>query len=172
MSKLYNTLIERVDKRTILDWAEGVNGLIAVTNNLVYLVRGGIMEKEKVKTYTVRGITSVQVKKPSTFTNGHFQIISPGVGDKTSRYGTVNYALDENTVMVRSNYDHFLRLEQLIYKLQSEPQVVVANVSAHTEPQKNGDTYEELEKLKKLKDLAIISETEYEEKRKKLLSRI
>ncbi|GAA0397948.1 SHOCT domain-containing protein [Paenibacillus motobuensis] len=170
MSKLYNALTDRVNKREVMDWAEGLNGLVAVTKSNVYLVRGGFMEKEKVKTYILRGITSIQAKRPTTFTNGHFQIISSGVGDKTSRYGTINYALDENTVMIRSNFDHFLRLEQLIYKIQSEPQVVIAN--SVQEVQKEEDTFVMLEKLKKLREMSAITEAEYEEKRKELLSRI
>lgn len=39
MSKFYQALTERVNRKDILDWADGTSGLLAVTKERVYIVR-------------------------------------------------------------------------------------------------------------------------------------
>lgn len=170
MSNLMGKLLESVDQKDIIGFAEGINGLIAVTKNVVYLQRGKLLERKSLKTYMIKSITSIQTKKPSMLTAGHFQIIASGSGDDTKRFGSAfDYAKDENTVMIRGNFDDFKRIEQLIYKLQSDPSpaVPVAQAAPTSE-----DAFTKLEKLAKLKEQGIISEEEFELKKKDILSQV
>ncbi|WP_068616629.1 SHOCT domain-containing protein [Paenibacillus tuaregi] len=176
MSKLHQKLIERVNKKDILDWAEGVNGLLAVTESVVYLLRGKLLDRKSFKTYTIKSISSIQTKKPNLLTRGHFQIIASGVGDRTKRYSTAfDYAQDENTVMISDNFDHFLRLEQLIYKLQNSPAPAPSHQqqsAQHVSTQPSDDVFTKIEKLSELRNKQLITDEEYEAKRKELLAQI
>ncbi|MBT2288508.1 SHOCT domain-containing protein [Paenibacillus albidus] len=168
MSKLFQALIENVNQREILDWAEGNSAVLAVTKERVYLVKTNTWSRPNIKSYDIRSITSLHLQKPG-FMAGHMQIIASGVGDKTKSLSSAfDYAKDENTIMIKDNYDHFLRLEQLIYK-QKEPK----NESTPPQPSEpEEDVFMKLQKLKGLVDAEIISQEEYEEKRLELLARI
>jgi hypothetical protein len=173
MSKLQALLFERVNKREVIDFVEGVNGLIAVTANTVYLVRGSILEKKVVKTYAIKSISSIEIRKPNLITNGHFQIIASGSGDRTKRYSTAfDYAKDENTVMIRSNYEHFLRIEQLIYKQRDKADHVTEIIAPVAVAKEDDDVFSKIEKLASLKERNLISAEEYEKKKAELLSQI
>jgi hypothetical protein len=168
MSKVYQTLLDSVDKRSIIDWAEGNSALLAVTKERVYIVKSMTLSRPDIKSYDIKSITSIHMQKPGMLTAGHMQIIASGVGDKTKSLSSAfDYAKDENTVMIRDNYDHFLRLEQLIYKLKAED----SSVNSKSVPD-SGDVFLKLEKLKALLDANIVSKEEYEEKRLELLARI
>ena len=168
-SKLQRLLFERVNDKDVVNFCEGVNGLIAVTPAIVYLVRGSFLERKAIKSYAIKSITAIELRKPNMLTNGHFQIIASGVGDRTKRTSTAfDYARDENTVMIRSNYDHFVRLEQLIYEIRenyNKSQVATPTIS-------EDNIFEKIEKLAILKDKQIITVEEFENKKKELLSKI
>lgn len=172
MSKLQALLFENVNKREVSDFCEGVNGLVAVTENMVYLVRGGLLERKAIKTYSIKSITSIEIRKPNMLTNGHFQIITSGNADRTKRFSTAfDYAKDENTVMVKAtSYDHFVRLEQLIYRFRdkaAESAVVEAAPTTQSD-----DVFAKIEKLASLKERNIITAEEFEKKKEELLSQI
>ncbi|GAA0840430.1 SHOCT domain-containing protein [Brevibacillus reuszeri] len=171
MSKLYQRLLEKVSKADIVDWAEGVNGILAVTKSHVYIIRGNAFEKKTIKTYSLKSISSVQTRKPNLLTRGHIQIITSGVGDRTGAFSSsFNYALDENSVMISNNFDHFVRLEQLVYKLQSQSEVA-SSITINEAPQAD-DVFTKIEKLSELRNKSLITEEEYEAKRTELLSQI
>lgn len=117
----------------------------------------------------MRSISSIQVREPGRLTAGHIQIIASGVGDRTGTFSNAfDYARDENTVMIRDNYEHFMRLEQLIYKQKAaNHEIPAAQITVNGD-----DVFVKLEKLKTLLDASIISQTEYESKRIELLARI
>lgn len=167
MSKWREMLLERVSESTIIDSAEGINGLLAVTEDVVYLVRGGFMERKTIKSYALRSVSSVELKKPNPLFNGHIQVIASGNGDRTKwNSSAFSYAMDENTIMLRAeHYEWFVALEQLIYKRRDRaiPTAIITQES---------DVFDKIEKLAKLKEQRLISEAEYEEKRAKLLAEI
>lgn len=161
-------LLERVDRDDILQYVRGVNGLVAVTKKIVYIVRGSMLERKVIKTYSIKGITSIELKKPGLLMNGHFQIISSGNSDRTIRSsGTFDYARDENTVMIRYDYEKFVELEQLIYSLRDSD-----DGSFSDENKESDDVFEKIKKLAELKSLNLITEQEYESKKNELLSKI
>jgi len=170
MSKYLSYIEGNVNKRDILDWAEGVNGLIAVTESTVYLVRDGLgFGRKTVKTYAISGISSIETKNPNLMTNGHFQILASGNADSTKKFGSAfSYAKDENTVMVRSNFDHFKRIEALIFKQKSKANTV--NVVVNSDAQKTEESpIDKIKKLAELRDSGIITNDEFEEKKRELL---
>lgn len=165
MSKLQALLFENVNKREVSDFCEGVGGLVAVTENMVYLVRGGLLERMAIKTYAIKSISSIEIRKPNMLTNGHFQIITSGNTDRTKRFSTAfDYAKDENTVMVKANsYDHFVRLEQLIYKFRDK---AVEQTVEEAPTTQSDDVFAKIEKLASLKERNIITVEEFEKKKK------
>lgn len=170
MSKLQALLFEKVNKSDVLDIAEGVNGLIAVTQNMVYMVRGAFLERKAVKSYSLVSISSIELRKPNLLTNGHFQVITSGNVDKTKRNSNAfDYAKDENTIMIRSSsYDHFVRIEQLIYKLRDKEQPIKSEFS----PISDDDIFVKIERLAELKNKNVITNEEFESKKADLLSKI
>ncbi|RCX17357.1 putative oligomerization/nucleic acid binding protein [Fontibacillus phaseoli] len=172
MSKLLNTLLQSVNQQDIIDYAEGFNGLIAVTKNAVYLQRGKVLERKSLKTYTIKNIASIQSKKKTFLQNGYFQIIPNSGGSEVKRFTKgSDYLFDENTITIANNkdYENFTRLEQLIYKLQNEPSVpsTIAPTNQTVE-----DELSKLEKLAQLKDQGIISLEEFEAKKKEILFKV
>lgn len=171
MSKLQSLLFERVNKREIIDFSEGLNGLIAVSSNVVYIVRGSFLERKAIKSYAIKSISSVELRKPSLISNGHLQIITSGNGDRTKRFSTAyDYAKDENTIMIKSSsYDHFVRIEQLIYKLRDKEN---ENVQVSQSVSSEDDVFQKIEKLAQLKEKNLITSEEFEKKKSELLSKI
>ncbi|MFF2909954.1 hypothetical protein [Paenibacillus sp. NPDC057934] len=172
ISKFQALLFENVNKREVSDFCEGVNGLVAVTENMVYLVRGGLFEKKTIKTYTIKSIISVGLRKPNMITNGHFQIITSGNSERTKRFRIAFYcAKDEHTITFKApSYDHFTRLKQLIYKFRDkalQPAVVEAESTTPSD-----DVLAKIEKLASLKEKIIITVEEFEKKRGTALSNV
>lgn len=162
-------LLERINRSEIIEYSKGVNGLIAVTKSIVYIVRGTSLERKVIKTYEIKSISSIELKKPNMFTNGHFQIITSGNSDKTNRHSSAfEYAKDENTIMFRSSvYEHFLSLEKLIYQLRDQE---IQNTTI--ESVQKDDVFNKIEKLAQLRDKQIITTEEFEKKKTELLTNL
>lgn len=162
-------LLERVDRDEIMQYLRGVNGLIAITKSIIYVVRGSALERKVIKTYSIKGITSIEIKKPGLITNGHFQIISSGNNDRTKRSSSAfDYARDENTIMIRYDYEKFLELEQLIYQLRDSEE----NSDSFNTYNHSIDVFDKIYKLGELRENKLITDEEFEAKKKELLSKI
>jgi hypothetical protein len=164
-------LLERVNRSDIIEYAKGVNGLIAVTKSIVYIVRGNSLERKVIKTYKIKSISSIELKKPNILTNGHFQIITSGNSDNTNRYSSAfAYAKDENTIMFRTSiYEHFLRIEKLIYQLRDQETQIQNTI---VESVQEVDVFTKIEKLAQLRDKQIITTEEFEKKKSELLTNL
>ncbi|MGZ9585535.1 SHOCT domain-containing protein [Paenibacillus marinisediminis] len=171
MSKLQSYLFEKVNPKDVMALEEGMNGLVAVTSSIVYLVRGKLLEKKSIKTYSISSISSIDLRKPSIFTRGFFQIISSGSGDRTKRTSSdMDLARDENTVMFTgASYDQFVKIEQLIYKLRDTAK---APATIHVTANNEDDALAKLEKLAKLRDQNVITAEEFEAKKAELLAKL
>ncbi|WP_410771021.1 SHOCT domain-containing protein [Fontibacillus sp. BL9] len=164
-------LLEKVRRDDIIEFAKGVNGLVAVTSSNVYIVRGTTIERKIIKSYSIKSISSIELKKPGLMMNGHLQVITSGNNDRTNRFNTAfDYAKDENTVMISKlsgDYDKFVSIENLIYKLRDNLNTRPAAASSKT-----NDIFEQIKKLGELRDLKLITEEDYEIKKIELLSKI
>lgn len=108
------------------------------------------------KTFRVKDIISVQLKKPG-FTNGYIQF---GIlGDSGHKQGVWNAVSDENTVMfTKKYYEDMLELKNYIDTFESEPvQQATSNIA------------EELTKIANLYKEGVLSESEYNTLKGKLL---
>jgi hypothetical protein len=164
-------LLERISRSDIIEYSKGINGLIAVTKSIVYIVRGTSLQRKVIKTYELKSISSIELKKPNILTNGHFQIITSGNSDQTNRYSSAfDYAKDENTIMFRSSdYDQFVKIEKLIYSLRDQE---TQSHNTLVESVKKDDTFAKIEKLAQLRDKQIITKEEFEKKKIELLAEL
>lgn len=74
--------------------------------------------------------------------------------------------------MIRSNYEHFLRIEQLIYKQRDKADHVTEIIAPVAVAKEDDDVFSKIEKLASLKERNLISAEEYEKKKAELLSQI
>lgn len=164
-------LLEKIDISEIIRFSRGVNGLVAVTQSMVYMVRGSAIERKVIKSYSLNSISSIELRKPGLMTNGHFQIITSGNTDRTKRFSSAfDYAKDENTIMIsvmHGNYEEFVAIEQLIYDLRDKNH---SEQNSKTSPSE--DNFEKIKKLNELYMSGIITEEEFKEKKSELLSKI
>ena len=140
---------------------KGVNGRIELYKNSVVIDRGTVMGfltqglKGRKEIYH-RNITSIQIKKPG-LTAGYIQFSLPGGVE--SRGGVFSAGTDENTVSFRGgeNYDKALKIKEYVEK----------SMEHFDKPVESGA--DELEKMFDLMKRGIISQEEFEQKKKKIL---
>lgn len=113
------------------------------------------------KTIPFRSITAVQLKKPGA-TNGYIQFSI--LGGNENRRGGFEAAKDENTIMFTSKYWKQMK-ELKIFIEQQQRQQLNPN-------SQNTDTSiaDEISKFKELLDSDIITQEEFDIKKKELLS--
>ena len=147
----------------------GVNGQIELRNDRIIIKRKGMMSKltqglKGDKSILISRISSVQFKNATTFTNGYIQFGFSG-GDE-SKSGLLDATKDENTVMFKkSQQTEFERLRDKVDRL-----IASANAPTQTsKSQKPSSDLDELEKLARLKEKGIITEEEFNQKKKQIL---
>lgn len=154
-------LLEQIDEKDILDEEMGNNGFIAITNEAVYFVFKGVSTGfffgKKIKTFPLDHITSVDIGKK--ILASYIELTAPGMGGST--HAGAGYAeFNENRIFFQnSKLKRFQELAEKIRKLIKKSK----NSSSG-----NSDA-EEIEKLHSLMKKGIISEKEFEQKKKKLL---
>lgn len=170
MSRWRKQLLDKVDYRSIIMSAEGVNGLVAVTSDYVYIVRGGALERNIIKSFEISSITSIDIGKPGVLTNGHFQIIGDGSIDQNRLRSALSYATSDNAIMIRKDYEDFLKIEKKIYELKANIQnnrnQSVSAIGRDIDP------LDQIEKLADLRSKGIITEQEFEKKKTELLAKL
>lgn len=146
---------------------KGVNGQLTVYEDKVVIGRKGLLGFATQglagnKTIPMSAIQSVQFKAGGLLTNGFIQFAV--LGGKEARGGVWNATQDENTVMLKlgeqSEIGEKIReyIEEQIIK-RSKPQTVVQQASAA----------DEIIKLKQLLDMGVITQEEFDAKKKQLL---
>jgi hypothetical protein len=147
---------------------KGYNGQLLISENKLTIKRkglGGFLAKGAMsgdKEIPIKSITAIEFKNANMLTNGFIQFSIHGeMGDKR---GGVRVASDENTILfTKSQQDSFVKakatIEDLIAKAEKTSQTVVNNVSAA----------DELKKFAALKEEGLITEEEYQMKKKELL---
>lgn len=111
------------------------------------------------KTIPLKSITSVQIKKPG-LTNGYIQFSLPGGNE--SKGGVFKATQDENTIMFsKKYYNDMLELKQSI-------ESIVFDGGKATTAQATSSA-DEILKFKKLLDESIITQEEFDAKKKELL---
>lgn len=115
------------------------------------------------KTFDINNISGVQLKDAGALTSGYIQFIL--LGSRESKGGLMAATKDENTIM-------FVKKEQ---KMADEIKSYVENIltsknsSSTNIVHNSSDAAEEIRKFKSLLDDGIITEEEFQEKKKQLL---
>ncbi|MFT8362960.1 MAG: SHOCT domain-containing protein [Sporolactobacillus sp.] len=150
-----------VKKEIVVKWP--AKTIISVGEKSLTIKRKGFMSLatqglKGEKTIPYKSITSIQLKKPGV-TSGYIQFTL--IGGNESRKGVFDATHDENTVMIASKpaYEDMLELKSYIESEQDE--------SATS--QNTASDADELRKYKSLLDDGIISQDEFDAKKKQLL---
>ncbi|MEK2611442.1 DUF4429 domain-containing protein [Pseudomonas shirazensis] len=143
--------------------ANGHNGQLELTNSalrikrkgaLAFLTQGFKGDKE----IPIKQITSIQFKKASIIVNGYIQFTFNG--SQEAKGGVLQGASDENTVMFRSGQQkEFNAIRDELQKRMNE----------QAEPSKPSSSLDDLEKLATLKDKGVITDEEFQLKKKEIL---
>lgn len=147
---------------------KGVNGQLYIFEDKVVIERKGILGFLLIglagsKTIPMNSIMSVQFKEGTSITNGFIQF---GIlGGKENRSGLFSATRDENTVMLNKKYNATARrikeyIEQKIMERNQSPEIVVAQQNSAAD---------EIAKFKSLLDQGVITQDEFDAKKKQLL---
>ena len=143
--------------------AKGVNGQIELFNNKVCIRRKGVLGfliqgLKGDKNIMIPSISSIQFKKAGVLTNGYIQFAF--MGGKEAKGGIFQGTQDENTVMFT------VKQQPLFEQIRDtvENRIQVGNTQAST----TSDA-DEIAKLADLRDKGILSEDEFQSKKKQIL---
>lgn len=148
-------------------YLKGVNGQLTIYEDRVIIERGGALGfltqgLAGAKTIPMDSIMSVQFKEGNMWTNGFIQF---GImGGKEARGGVFNATQDENTVMIKAATNDDARaikdyIESIILNRSKNKETVIQQASPA----------EELKKFKELLDMGVISQAEFDAKKKQIL---
>jgi hypothetical protein len=148
---------------TIME-AIGHNGQLELTETVVRIKRNGVLAfisqgLKGDKEILVSHISSIQFKKANAFINGYIQFAF--VGGQEAKGGIFQGAQDENSVMFRVSQQP--AFEAFRDELQRR---ISSGVPRSAQP----SPMDELEKLASLRDKGIVSEDEFQKKKKELLA--
>ncbi|MCX5921162.1 MAG: SHOCT domain-containing protein [Candidatus Melainabacteria bacterium] len=144
--------------------ADGVNGQIEIKDNKIIISRRGINaflvygfsgEKE----ILIDNITAVQYKQVGWFSNGYIQFTFKGCLE--AKRGIREAARDENSIVFKSSQEK---------KFQYIKDEINKRIQSNNQPIKTISNLDELEKLAHLRDKGIVTEEEFNLKKKELLN--
>jgi len=149
---------------------KGVNGQIELYEDIVVIKRKGALSKmtqgffKGNKDILINKISAIQLKEGTVFTNGYIQFTLSGGNENTS--GLLEATHDENTVIFKkSDNDLAKQIRDKIYELQSnQDQSRNATIINET-----SSTADEILKFKQLLDAGVITQEEFDAKKKQLL---
>jgi len=155
-----------MEKEYVIKSPNKVN--IQVTDKAITITRKGFISLANHglkgdKTIPLKSITTVQIKKPG-FTNGYIQF---GVlGSIENKGGVLAATQDENTIMfAKKHYEDMLELKEYINSIISDDnRTTIVNNPAEQSP------FEKIKELKELLDMQIITQEEFDAKKKELLN--
>jgi len=147
------------------DVYKGYNGTIVLGEDRLVIKRGfkgfalGGGKIRGDKTIPYRSLVAVQYKKAGVM-SGFIQFSIKGGSEAKS--GTTEAAFDENTVTFQINKN------KLFEELREKVEVIIGN-NTPSFPATSSTDIDQLEKLANLKDKGVISQEEFEAKKKQLL---
>lgn len=137
---------------------------IDIENNIITIQRKGLLNfatqgLKGDKSIPFRNITAIQIKKPG-LTNGYIQFSQHGMLE--SKKGLLDANADENTVTLvsKTEYEQALEIKELIEN---------ANNNDSTQQVHTHDVAEEIRKFKALLDDGILTQEEFDAKKKEFL---
>lgn len=153
----------------VLEFKSAGKTTVTLDGNFLRIKRKGALNllnhgMDGEKSIDINNVSGVQMKEAGALTNGYIQFIFSG--SKESKGGLFAATQDENTIM-------FAKKEQ---KMADEIKAYVENILANKHsfvaaPQQEtkADPVDEIRRYKALADEGIISEDEFQQKKKQLL---
>ena len=162
---------------TVLMRLKATDGTIIAYDDRVVISRQGLMAVSTHgfkgdKTFFYTDLASIEYKKPGA-TNGYLHFVTPGSVSKSPKvnlFGTSKDTLeDENTVTLRAFNKDVPSESEKLYNLILEQmqQAKTPNVSNNNTPLSGAD---EILKYKSLLDSGIITQAEFDAKKKQILN--
>jgi len=147
----------------ILKEAKGVNGQLELMESKIRIKRKGAISLlaqglKGEKEILIKQISSIQFKKAGNLTNGYIQFAF--LGGQEAKGSLFQATKDENTIMFKkSQQPDFEEIKSMIETRMAEPE----------SKKVAGRGINDLEKLAELKEKGIISEEEFNAKKKQIL---
>ncbi len=143
--------------------ARGVNGQIELYANKVCIRRKGVLGfltqgLKGDKIIMIPTISSIQFKKAGMLTNGYIQFAF--MGGQEAKGGIFQGTQDENTVMFTTKQQPLF--EQIRDAMENR-------IQAGNRPSSTSSDADELSKLADLRDKGILTEEEFQQKKKQIL---
>jgi len=125
---------------------------------------GGLKGEKKL---FYRNISAVNIKNASTFSQGFLQFTLHGSPERNSIFGSIGLANDENSIIF-SNKDNIImqELKRFVEEKISEASAPVVSQTVISEK----SAAEQIKEFKELLDLGVITEEEFNQKKKQLLN--
>ena len=151
------------------------NGILLVYNDRVIISRktalGFVSQGLKGdRTFFYKDLTSIEYKKPSVWANGYIKFLTAGTMETKQNIGflgntTLEATKDPNTLILRAFNKEIPKKSEEIYNfiLKKIEECKINNA------QTNISNADEIMKFKKLLDEGIITQEEFEKKKKELL---
>ena len=146
---------------------KGINGQLELYEDKIIIRRKGALAKmtqgffKGDKTNYINQITGIQVKPGTLWTNGYIQITVPG-GIESKKGLLDDATLDENTVAFTSKDNELVnQIKSKIEELMSQQRM--GHMINQSSPA------DEIRKYKELLDDGVITQEEFEQKKKQLL---
>ncbi|HDT6578858.1 TPA: SHOCT domain-containing protein [Bacillus cereus] len=139
--------------------------IVKIEGNFIRLKRKGALNflnhgLDGEKTIDINNMTGIQIKKANFFTNGYIQFIF--MGSQESKRGVMAAATDENTVMFTK------REQKMAEEIKEYIESILVNKSK-SQVAASVSGADEILKYKELLDQGIITEEDFQAKKKKLL---
>jgi len=144
---------------------KGINGQLELYEDKIVIKRKGVLSKmtqgffKGDKTIYINQITAIQVKPGTLWTNGYIQITVPG--GLESKKGLFDATQDENTVIFTKKNN------ELVDQIKSKIEELISR--QHTGYINQLSPADEVRKYKELLDDGLITQEEFEKKKKQLL---
>ena len=159
---------------------KATNGTILVYNDRVVIKRTGLfaLASQGIKgdtTFFYRNLSGVDYKKPG-WTNGYMRFVTAGTSTQNSKTGLFSTPLesaqDPNTVILRAFNRKVPELSEEIYNLiMKKISEVQTNSNNSLNSSNTASSAEEIKQYKELLDEGIITQEEFDAKKKQLLQR-
>ena len=155
--------MERLDR--IFEFKGAGKTIVKIEGNFIRLKRKGALNflnhgLDGEKTIDINNMTGIQIKKANFFTNGYIQFIF--MGSQESKRGVMAAATDENTVMFTK------REQKMAEEIKEYIESILVNKSK-TQVAASVSGADEILKYKELLDQGIITEEDFQAKKKQLL---
>ncbi|BCA37289.1 DUF4429 domain-containing protein [Bacillus cereus group sp. MYBK163-2] len=139
--------------------------IVKIEGNFIRLKRKGALNflnhgLDGEKTIDINNMTGIQIKKANFFTNGYIQFIF--MGSQESKRGVMAAATDENTVMFTK------REQKMAEEIKEYIESILVNKSK-SQVAASVSGADEILKYKELLDQGIITEEDFQAKKKQLL---